>query len=238
MQFRKVISIIFYYLLVIVIFLGVTIGSSKATSVIAQKIPMPRQHTVVIDPGHGGEDGGATSCSGVLESQINLEISLRVNDLFKLLGYDTRMIRTKDVSVYTEGTTIAQKKVSDLKNRVAIINKTENAVLISIHQNTFSASQYSGGQVFYSPNEQSHQLADALQNALCRSINRGSSRKCKPSDGVYLMQHINCTGVLVECGFLSNPEEEAKLRSPEYQKKLACVISSTVGIFLDQQSDH
>ena len=179
-------------------------------------------------------DGGATSCTGVLESQINLEIALRLNDLLHLLGCDTVMIRTTDTSVYIEGTTIAAKKVSDLKERVRIVNGTENAVLVSIHQNTFSDSRYSGAQVFYGGANNSRDLARALQSAFSQSVNPGSSRKCKKADSVYLMQNISCTGILVECGFLSNPREEALLRSPEYQQKLCCVIGSALTVFLEK----
>jgi N-acetylmuramoyl-L-alanine amidase len=138
---------------------------------------------------------------------------------------ETKMIRTTDISVYTEGQTISQKKVSDLKHRVQIINETPNATVISIHQNYFSDGKYSGAQVFYPKDETSRRLAEAMQLAFGVT---GSTRGAKPSQGVYLMEHIRCPGVLVECGFLSNPQEEAKLRSPEYQKLLCCVIVSTL----------
>ena len=190
------------------------------------------QWCIVLDAGHGGEDGGATSCTGVLESGINLEITLRLRDLLHLLGRETRMIRTSDISVYTKGGSIAQKKMSDLKERVRIVNSTPNAMLLSIHQNNFSDSRYSGAQVFYADTQGSERLAKVLQCALISSLNKGSNRKCKQSDGVYLMEHISCPGILVECGFLSNPAEEARLRSPDYQRKLCCVIAATVSSFL------
>lgn len=190
------------------------------------------QWCIVLDAGHGGEDGGATSCTGVLESGINLEITLRLRDLLHLLGRETRMIRTSDISVYTKGGSIAQKKMSDLKERVRIVNTMPNAMLLSIHQNNFSDSRYSGAQVFYADTQESERLAKVLQCALISSLNKGSNRKCKQSDGVYLMEHISCPGILVECGFLSNPAEEARLRSPDYQRKLCCVIATTVSSFL------
>lgn len=233
MKIRKLLPAVTFYLLIVGIFISVTYLASETTTAIAQMIPLERAHTVVIDAGHGGVDGGATSCSGILESQFNLEIALRLNDLLHLLGYDTVMVRSTDISVYTEGETIAAKKVSDLKKRVSLVNETENAVLISIHQNTFSDSQYSGAQVFYAPEGESRQLAEQLQAVFFRTINPGSSRKAKKADGIYLMEHINCTGILVECGFLSNPTEEARLRHQEYQKKLCAIIASTVGNFLD-----
>lgn len=219
--------LIFYFLTIALVISLAHYGSETVTT-IAQSKPVVRSHTIIIDAGHGGEDGGATSCTGVLESAFNLEIALRLDDLMHLIGYDTKMIRTTDISVYTEGTTIAAKKVSDLKQRVKIVNETEGALLVSIHQNTFSDSRYSGAQVFYSKEEGASRLASAMQTLFTSCINPGSHRKSKPAEGVYLMEHIEPQGVLVECGFLSNPEEEAKLRSIDYQQKICCVIASSV----------
>lgn len=232
MKKKKCSTAVLLYGLIIVSFLVVTYLTSAATTVVAQMIPMERSHTIVIDAGHGGEDGGATSCTGMLESAFNLQISTRLNDLFHLLGYRTLMVRTTDRSVYTQGDTIAAKKVSDLRQRVKLVNETENAILVSIHQNTFSDSRYAGAQVFYGPEGESQLLAEQLQTVICGALNPGSNRRAKKADGIYLMQHIECTGILVECGFLSNAEEEAALRSESYQKKICCVIASAVGSFL------
>ena len=234
MKSRSPVVLVLVYILVVSLFLTATYWGSAAISVIAQKIPLPRQNTVIIDAGHGGVDGGATSCSGKLESAFNLEIGLRLNDLMHLLGIHTVMIRTTDISVYTQGETIAAKKVSDLMERARIVNETENALLLSIHQNTFSDSKYSGAQVFYGKKGEGQALAAQLQAAMVLSINPGSNRKSKPAESVYLMEHIEATGVLIECGFLSNAQEEAKLRSAEYQKQLCCVIAATVSNFLDR----
>lgn len=201
---------------------------SMAVTVISEELPFVRKHCIVIDPGHGGEDGGATSCTGRMESEYNLAISKKLNDLLYLLGYQTRMTRTSDVSIYTTGDTIARKKISDLKERVRIVNETPGAVFISIHQNQFSDSRYSGAQVFYAKTDGSKELGQKLQSELVTALNPGSNRKSKPISGVYLMENIQCTGVLIECGFLSNPREEAKLRNAEYQKKLCCVIGATL----------
>lgn len=210
--------------------LSIILGGKRAAQTFSEE--RRAQWCIVLDAGHGGEDGGATSCTGVLESGINLEITLRLRDLLHLLGRETRMIRTSDISVYTKGGSIAQKKMSDLKERVRIVNSTPNAMLLSIHQNNFSDSRYSGAQVFYADTQGSESLAKVLQCALISSLNKGSNRKCKKSDGVYLMEHISCPGILVECGFLSNPAEEARLRNRDYQQKLCCVIATTVSSFL------
>lgn len=210
---------------------------SGAVTVMVENAPISNRSCIVIDPGHGGIDGGATSCSGVLESQFNLEIALRLNDLLHFLGYNTLMIRTTDTSIYTEGNTIAAQKVSDLKQRVKLVNETENALLISIHQNTFPDGRYSGAQVFYADDEESRALAKLMQTAFVNALNPGSKRQCKPSDGIYLMQNIEKPGILIECGFISNVEEEAKLRNPEYQRKLVCVIASTISSSTADKTD-
>ena len=226
---RKYIGILFVAALAMIL---CAYWGSEAVTVLSENAAVTDRKLVIIDAGHGGEDGGATSCSGVLESQINLEIALRLEDLLHLLGIKTLMIRRTDISVYTNGSTIASKKVSDLKERVRIVNTSENALLLSIHQNYFSDSQYSGAQVFYAGTEGSQELAEALQSAFVTALNLGSKREVKKAQSVYLMQNINKTGVLIECGFLSNPEEEAALRSEGYQHKLICVISSVCSNYL------
>lgn len=231
-KIAKTVPILSFYLLVISLCLFGTFLGNQAVMTIAETKPMERNHRIIIDAGHGGEDGGAVSCSGLNESSYNLQIALRLDDLFHLLGFDTIMVRTTDTSVYTKGETIAQKKVSDLKQRVSIVSQTQNPLLISIHQNTFPESRYSGAQVFYAKTKGSDVLAKQLQEALVKNLNPGSSRKAKQSSGVYLLDKIQSPGILVECGFLSNPQEEAALRTPEYQKKLCCVIASTVAKYL------
>lgn len=229
---KKTVRSFLFYFLTILLVLFVSFGSSKAITVISENAALVREHCIIIDPGHGGEDGGATSCSGILESQFNLEISQRLNDLLQLLGFETKMIRDSDISIYTKGDSIAQKKVSDLKERVRIANEASNSLLLSIHQNNFTDSRYSGAQVFYAKTHGSQELAQKLQSEFVSALNKGSHRKCKESTGIYLMEHIQCIGVLIECGFLSNPEEEYKLRDAEYQKRISCVIAATVGEYL------
>ena len=223
-----------------VLFYGMTICGtlliaalgSRGISVMARQEPMQRQHCVIIDPGHGGEDGGAVSVTGRPESGYNLEIGLRMEDLLHLLGYETKLIRREDISVYTEGESLARKKISDLKVRVRTVEETEGAVLLSIHQNHFPDPQYRGAQVFYAATEGSEALAKEVQSSLASSVNPGNRRQVKKVSGVYLMEHITCPAVLIECGFLSNPQEEAKLRDPDYQKQLCAAISVAATKFL------
>ena len=213
------------YLITVAALINAVLWGSRAVTVLSEQLPINRNYCFVIDAGHGGEDGGAVSCTGIPESSINLEISVRLEDLLHFLGYETNMIRRTDTAVYTKGETLSQKKVSDLKERVRIANEIESAILLSIHQNNFPDSRYSGAQVFHNGKEESRQLASRIQEAFLNTVNPVSHREIKQAAGVYLMDHIRCTGVLIECGFLSNPEEERKLRSPEYQKDLICAIA-------------
>ncbi len=207
--------------------------SNRAVTAIAENVPLSGRINIIIDAGHGGEDGGAVSYTGVYESKINLEISVRLNELLRFLGYQTQMIRTEDISMHTEGDTIAAHKVSDLKKRVEIINEADNALLVSIHQNSFPQNQYHGAQVFYANDPYSKELGDALQASFISALNHGSNRSAKKASGIYMMEHIQCPGILVECGFLSNAEEEAKLREGAYQKKICCVIASVLAKFIN-----
>lgn len=219
------------YILIIAVFLGIPLLGNQAVTVFNET--SSAHNYVVIDAGHGGVDGGAVSCTGVYESHINLDIALRIEDLMHLLGIRTVMIRDTDKSVYTEGETIATKKVSDIKERIRIVNTTPNALFLSIHQNNFQDARYSGTQVFYNNRSGSKDLANLLQASFRGNLNPGNKRQTKKSSGVYLMEHINCTGVLIECGFLSNPQEEAALRNSDYQKKICTVICTVVSQYLN-----
>ena len=226
-------KIVIIYALVLTIVISIAFWGSKAVTVFTEQAPFTGQNTVIIDAGHGEPDGGTTSCTGIKECDINLEIALRLDDLMHLLGINTIMIRKTSDSVYTEGETIAKKKISDLKNRVSLVNNTENATLVSIHQNYFSSSRYSGAQVFYNDNINSKELASILQKDFITNLNPGSKRQPKMGSGIYLLNNIDCTGILVECGFLSNPQEEYNLRTEEYQKKLCCVIATCLSTYLN-----
>ena len=223
---------IFFYCVTIFSTILLTWWFSQSVTTFSETMPPERQNCIILDAGHGGEDGGAVSCTGIPESRFNLEIVLRLNDLFHLLGHETKMIRTEDVSIYRSGNTLSQKKISDLKERVRITNETASAVLLSIHQNYFSDPQYSGAQVFYAKSSGSAALAEKVQSALQAGFDAKNNRKAKKIGNVYLMEHISCPGILIECGFLSNPAEEILLRTPDYQKKLCGIIASTVQSYL------
>ena len=188
---------------------------------------------VIVDAGHGGEDGGASTAQGIPESEINLQISLRLEQMLALSGIEPFMIRSADVSVYTgDCDTLSEKKVSDLKKRVATVNGIPNALLVSIHQNHFSQSGTCGAQVFFAKTEGSRDLAAVVQDSL-QMLAPDNHRKIKPAESVYLMNHIQCTGILVECGFLSNPRESMLLQQQDYQKKMTAAICGAVSRYME-----
>lgn len=223
------------YLAVIAGFTGLSLLGSRAfgaVRVYRDALAMP-QTTVVLDAGHGGSDGGAVSCTGARECEINLAITQRLDDLLHLLGCPTLQLRQGDTDLASaDAASISEKKVTDLKNRVARINQQADAVLVSIHQNHFSQSQYRGAQVFYAPNTESRAFAALMQQNLRAGLDPANKRECKPGSGIFLLEKIECPGILVECGFLSNPDEEALLRSKDYQKRLAAVLAGSITAFL------
>lgn len=192
-------------------------------------IPVRRpEYKLILDAGHGGEDGGAVSVTGVAESGINLAVVLKMDQLLGFYGVSPVLLRETDVSLHDPSAeTLRQKKVSDLKNRVAAIEATESSVVISIHQNTFPNAAYHGAQVFYREGEESRALAELTQTALRTGLDPENKRSpALIPDSVYLMKHITCPAILVECGFLSNGREEEKLRSGGYQTQLALSMVS------------
>lgn len=192
--------------------------------------------TVIIDAGHGGPDGGTSADDGTLEKDLNLQIAIKLNESLSSMGIKTVMIRTEDISVHdASANTIRQKKVSDLKNRLRIINETDNSIFVSIHQNHFSDSRYSGTQVFYSKNNpQSSVLADCIRQSVISDLQKENTRETKPSGtDIYLLYHAESPAVMVECGFLSNINESKNLKNENYQKELAFVLALGISDYLN-----
>lgn len=192
----------------------------------AKPTSMPMHHVLIVDAGHGGEDGGAVAPDGTLESDINLDIALRLEALARFWGVDTRMTRTTDSIEYpASARTLAAKKKADQNARLAMINDTPGGVLISIHQNNYPAEAPHGIQVFYGKDPQSAVLAECLQDNLTKALCPGNRRVAEPIDeGIYLMRNAQCPAVLAECGFLSNPAELERLETNEYRTELAAVM--------------
>jgi N-acetylmuramoyl-L-alanine amidase len=185
---------------------------------------------VVLDAGHGGEDGGASIYGGTPEKELNLLISYDLRDMLEAVGFKVVMTRTEDVLLYDKNSDYHDhKKSMDLANRLKIARATPGAILVSIHMNAFPETKYSGLQVYYSKNDQgSRELALAIQEINKSIISPANDRKIKQAgSNIYLLDRFENPAVLIECGFLSNDEEREKLNSPEYRQKLAtCFLSA------------
>lgn len=192
----------------------------------SRTVDSPRIQTVVlIDPGHGGFDGGAVADDGTTEKHINLAISLFLHDMLYVCGVPVEMTRETDVGLEDDSAaTVRDKKVSDMRNRLEMYRSA--SVVISIHQNHFSVPKYNGTQLFYSTNHSdSAVLAQCVKDAVVGWIQPENTREMKSAtDGIYLLYHATSPTVLVECGFLSNPEERDKLKTPAYQQQMAFAI--------------
>ena len=185
-----------------------------------------KKGTVVVDAGHGGEDGGATGVHGELEKDINLAIALELQRLLEQHQFQVVMVRDWDTDLSDQNLpTVAQRKRSDLQRRLRLVEESGGCVLLSIHQNFFTESQYSGAQVFYSANDpRGEALAEAIRASIVETLQPENTRQNKVGEGVYLLEQCQVPAVLVECGFLSNPEEAAALADPDYQKRMAQAI--------------
>ena len=184
--------------------------------------------TVVIDAGHGGEDGGAVGFGGVLEKDVNLKISRKLKCILMLLGVDCVMTRNEDVALSDDEEKLRERKLSDMRSRVNLVNNIPSATLVSIHQNSFGDSACSGAQVFFSGgNAMSKALADSVQNMLKIGVDKDNKRVAKCADkNIYILQRANCPAVLVECGFITNEKESELLRSDVYQTKISVCIAA------------
>ena len=186
-----------YYLLcliVLVISFAWIAKRGEVVNTIASAYASDEFPVLIIDPGHGGEDGGAVSADGTIESHINLSIALTAEDLARFLGWNTVMTRDGDISIHdSTAQTLREKKVSDLKNRVLLCNNTENGILISIHQNSMPAAKsVRGAQVFYNSMDESHQLAQAIQDVLNLTLNQNTKKEIKQiGSNSYLMKSVS-----------------------------------------------
>lgn len=184
--------------------------------------------TIIVDAGHGGIDGGAVGVDGTIEKGINLAIAQNLEQTLCALGFDVVMTRTEDTLIGNNSAqTIRERKSSDLKERMKITERYDNALLVSIHQNQYSVEKYSGAQVFYSQNdEQSKQLADLIQRSIVSRLQPENERETKPSGKeIYLLYYAKIPSVMVECGFLSNRAEVQKLKDAEYQRQMSFSIA-------------
>lgn len=202
-------------------------GVLRGNAAVAAADARGANRTLVIDAGHGGFDGGAVGFSGTQEKDINLSIASRVQVLAAFFGVQTAMTRTDENALgYDPSASVRENKIADIKMREQTVAAFADPVFVSVHLNKFSDAQYHGAQVFYSKNHAGGRaLAECLQNALVAGVDPQNRRQAKQAeDTIYLMKQLSCPAVIVECGFLSNPEEAVRLTEENYQKQLAACI--------------
>ena len=214
-------------MLCITVFVMLMIKSTDRLTLNTSAEAQEKKPNLIIDAGHGGEDGGAV-VGDVLEKDINLDISNDTADLLKLFGFDVSMTRSSDNALTNEGKDVKLRKYNDMKMRLDMYNSSADNVIISIHQNKFSSASSHGAQVFYSPNnENSPQLAESMRSSIVSMIQPDNERECKKAGKeIYLLKNTNNPAVIVECGFISNQNECKLLLDKSYQKKMALAVTT------------
>lgn len=217
---KKRISFILIILMISVISFAINSKTEKTISTVS--LPVSGK-TIVLDAGHGYPDEGAESANGVTEAKINLVITKKVQSLLEQSGCNVILTRSDENGIYNlDATTLREKKVTDIKNRVKIGNESSADAFVSIHLNKIPQSQYYGWQAFFRQNDiKSEELAKSLQEELNSSIQRENKREALKITGKYIIEHVEIPIAIIECGFLSNPEEEQLLQQNEYQDRIA-----------------
>ena len=212
-------------------------GRKMVSSVSSDQVETAKDRPcVVIDAGHGGADPGKVSVDGSLEKDINLQIALKLQKFLQMQDVDVILTRDSDMGLYDENA--SNKKVQDMKNRVAIIEENQPVLTVSIHQNSYHEEYVHGAQVFYYANsEKSKELAERIQQVMALQLDKDNARKAKANDSYYLLKKTSTPIVIVECGFLSNYEEAQKLSSELYQEKVAWAIHLAIMQWLNKGSE-
>ena len=223
---KKRIEIILFSIIIALLAFSFSIENntekSKGNTITTTSTPVSGK-TVVIDAGHGIPDEGAESSNGTTEAETNLKIALKLQNLLEQSGSTVILTRSDENAIYDlDSKTLKQKKISDIHNRVKIGNESHADIFVSIHLNKIPQPQYDGWQTFYREgDEEGAKLAKQIQENLSKNIDKENNRIAKTIDNIYIIKHVEIPITIVECGFLSNPEEEKKLLDDEYQNKLA-----------------
>ncbi len=227
---RKLIVVVFSIVLAVASILYVNKKHSMLTFNSKLNIKDKGDITILIDPGHGGIDGGAESQNGIIEKDINLKIGLKLKNELQKQEYKVVMTREEDKGLYENNGKIRKKKIEDLNNRCKIKKDSKCNMFISIHLNMFPEAKYYGAQVWYSKNPESQKLAKITQEILIRDLDTSNKRQEKPALDSYkvLRSNDNMPSILVECGFLSNPQEAQKLNTEEYQHKISQSLAKAI----------
>ena len=223
---KYIFGIIAFLLVLSLALQGSSIIFSNKALYVDEVCAITEKKTIIIDAGHGGEDCGAIGQNGSYEKDLNLEIAFTLGEMLSEKGYAVVYTRTEDKLLYTDEQNIKGiRKISDLKNRCKIAKDFPDSVFISIHMNSYTDPKYSGLHVYYSENnDSSRALASKVQSSVINTLQKENNRTIKPGKSIYVLENIENTAILIECGFLSNPEECEKLSQKEYQKKLCFSI--------------
>ena len=219
-QYHKIMNCLMVALLFVSM---VLIAKEAAEFVTSQKTAGPNPNLVVIDAGHGADDGGKVGINGAVEKDINLIIALRVKELLDAQGVDVVMTRENDAGLYPK--TGDNRKIRDMQKRVELINKERPALTVSIHQNSYTEESISGAQTFYmTGSEEGKRAAEILQEQMITTLEPEKERQAKENGSYYMLKHVDGPIVIAECGFLSNAKEAELLCDEEYQEKVAWAI--------------
>ena len=244
MKYRLWLKIILFFIIFSLtsLFLAIAFGALELSSLErSANAEIKGYQTVIIDAGHGGEDGGASSKAGLVEKDVNLEIALALRDMLKEKGINVIMTREDDRLLYDRNTNYqGRKKKLDLAARLAIADSTPDAIFISIHMNSFTDPKYSGLQVWYSQNDpNSLPLAELIRKENQKTLQPDNNRKTKvATSNINLLYNAKCPAVLVECGFLSNIDEASLFETQDYRRKVAFAISCAVCEFLNSNDSN
>ena len=199
--------------------------------------------TVVVDAGHGGFDGGATGYNGLIEKDINLAIAKDLQCILKACGFDVVMTRQTDEALcsgdLSDVPAVSMKK-TDMRKRLQIMDETPNSLTVSIHQNKFEQRSSKGAQMFFGVvNPLSEQLAECIQSQFIDKLQNSNTRKIKKAQkDLFLLYYTKAPAVIVECGFISNPDEAARLSDAEYQKRVALTVFAGITEFIKNQGSN
>lgn len=194
--------------------------------------------TVILDPGHGGSDGGAVSVTGTLEKELNLKMANQLSRILTACG--VRVILTRSDDRMLDAEVNGSRKMRDLAGRLAIMQTYPDALFISIHMNRYPSPACRGAQVWYAPGrEDAKALANAIAEEIRRSVQPDNTRLCKEADtGIFLLYHANSCAVLAECGFLSSPQDAADLEDPLYRDRIAAAMARAILTCLSDLPSH
>ena len=227
------------FFVIIVYFVGYVLPAlHRMTATVPVLADIEALPTIILDPGHGGQDGGAVGVDNIIEKGINLDIALVLRDMLTVSGFTVVMTRESDVSIHDEGISgTRRQKTSDMHNRLALTTRHPRAVFISIHQNKYGSARNEGAQMFYGgKHADSAHLAEILQKNMADMLQPENTRAIKKANkDLYLMVNAPCPAVLIECGFLSSPREAHLLLDPVYQKKIAFVITGSILEFIQME---